>query len=87
MEILLLLDLSSLCTSHLFQVNGILKKPTEERTPEELRILEQSPDIASAVQKRSKHRQLAKDRTQEVNTYLSPSVINLAYVKMESCNI
>ena len=44
----------------------ILKKQEEDRTDAERNILSQSPDIAVAVQKRAKTRQLAKDRQLEV---------------------
>ncbi len=48
------------------QITEILKKPEEERTVEEQRLLELSPDVAKEILKRSKTRELAKERKLEV---------------------
>lgn len=48
------------------QITEILKKPTESRTDEDRRVLEQSPDIVKSAVKRANSRQLNKQRQQEV---------------------
>ena len=50
----------------LLQITKIVKKPPEDRTTEEKKLLELSPDLTKEVLKRTKHRQLAKERLQEV---------------------
>ena len=53
------------------QITEILKKPEEDRTIEDRKLLELSPDVAKDILKRSKSRELARERKLEVDELFS----------------
>ena len=53
------------------QITDILKKPEEDRTAEDKRLLDLSPDVAKDILKRNKSRKLAKERQLEVQFQLN----------------
>ena len=67
------LDLPIACKNDIvhLQITEILKKPEEDRTIEDRKLLELSPDVAKDILKRSKSRELARERKLEVDDLFS----------------